>query len=267
MPQLNWPEFRSQALLLEDSEMLVLNKPAGISVVGDQHEADIVQLAVQAGEQLLPVHRIDKVTTGIVIFAKNQAAHGNLTRQFNKRTVDKRYLIITKTVGLPPEGVIDLPLTTGRKGLVRVAAPRTSIRFDEQKKLWWVPKADQLANKKLYPSVTKFATLWSDQEFSLLLAQPLTGRKQQLRIHFAWIGHPIFADPLFDKSELQAGWQSCLHSWRLAFDAAWRNPARVQVEALPSAEFWRPVEAKLSKQLRTEILKRAQQYRFDSIAY
>ncbi len=264
MPELNWAELRSHSVILEDSAILALNKPANISVVGDSHETDMAGLASEAKEQLFPVHRIDKVTTGVVLFAKNLQVHGKLTRQFNKRTVDKRYLLITKTVGLPSEGVIDLPLTSGRKGLVRVAGPRGNIQYDDQKSHWWVPLHDYLPDKKVYPSVTRFATLWSDSDFSLILAEPFTGRKQQIRIHFAWIGHPIFGDPLFGKTELGAGWQTCLHSWRLGFDAAWRDGTRMEIEGPPTLEFWRPLETKLPTALRIEILKQAREYQFSN---
>jgi tRNA pseudouridine32 synthase/23S rRNA pseudouridine746 synthase/23S rRNA pseudouridine1911/1915/1917 synthase len=205
--------------------------------MGDRHEADIVRLASEANEQLFPVHRIDKVTTGVVLFAKNLQVHGNLTRQFNKRTVDKRYLLITQTTELPAEGVIDLPLTSGRKGIVRVAAPRGSIQYDELKGRWHVSEDAHLSSKQLYPSLTRFATLWSDSGSSLVLVEPYTGRKQQIRIHFAWIGHPIFGDPLFDKVQLEPGWQTCLHSWQLGFNAAWREGARMEIEAAPPLAF------------------------------
>lgn len=264
MSEWDWAGLRNRSAIVEDAAILALNKPAGISVIGDSYETDIVRLASEAKEQLFPVHRIDKVTTGVVLFAKNIEAHGNLTRQFNKRTVDKRYLIITKTVGLPPEGIIDLPLTTGRKGLVRIAALKESIQWDTQNSRWWVPARDHLPDKKLYPSLTRFATLWSDSEFSLVLAQPVSGRKQQLRVHFAWIGHPIFRDPLFDKTELEAGWQTCLHSWRLEFDAAWRDGTRMEIEGPPPPEFWRPLETRLPTAVRTELLKQARKYQFRS---
>ena len=254
-PNPTWPTLRRHTVIFEDEAIVALNKPAGIAVVGGDDGIDLVKLAAAANEQLFPVHRIDKVTSGVVLFAKNIEAHGDLTRQFNKRTVDKRYLLITKTVGLPAAGTIDLPLTTGRKGLVRIAAPRASIVWDEQKNCWSVPASDHLTGKKIYPSLTHFATLWSNADFTLVLAQPITGRKQQLRTHFAWIGHPIFGDPLFDKTKLPEGWQTCLHSWRLSFVATWQGGKRIEIEAPPSPDFWRPIDDRLPATTRLEVLK------------
>ena len=119
-----WAGIRDGGVVFEDEAVLVLNKPAGVSVMGERHETDLVRMAAGAGEELFPVHRIDKVTSGAVLFAKELRWHGPLTRQFATRTVGKTYLAITGPGGLPARGAIDLPLSTGRKGRVRVAAPR-----------------------------------------------------------------------------------------------------------------------------------------------
>ena len=126
-------------MVFEDEAVLVLNKPAGVSVMGERHETDLVRMAAGAGEELFPVHRIDKVTSGAVLFAKELRWHGPLTRQFATRTVGKTYLAITGPGGLPARGVIDLPLSTGRKNRVRVAAPRASIVADAAHGTWSVP--------------------------------------------------------------------------------------------------------------------------------
>ena len=72
-------------------------------------------MAAAAGEELFPVHRIDKVTSGAVLFAREMRWHGPLTRQFAGRTTGKAYLAVTRPGGLPAQGVIDLPLSAGRK--------------------------------------------------------------------------------------------------------------------------------------------------------
>jgi tRNA pseudouridine32 synthase/23S rRNA pseudouridine746 synthase len=244
MASWNWAELRESSLIFEDDAIVAINKPVDISVMGERHETDIVRLAQESGEQLFPVHRIDKVTSGVVLFAKNLAIHGGLTRQFNKRSVDKAYLVITKTVGLPDEGVIELPLSAGRKGTVRIAAPRESIRADADAHRWWVAESD-LLDTRMYPSTTRLFTLWSDSEYSLLIAQPVTGRRHQIRVHLAWIGHPILGDPLFDKSSKASDQRTCLHSWRLGFDAAWLGDERVHIEAGAPDDFWAPLADRL----------------------
>lgn len=241
----SWREVRATSVLLEDDKVLVLDKPAGISVMGERHGTDLVELAEEAGERLFPAHRVDKVTSGAVLFAKDVATHGGLTRQFNKRTVDKAYLVVTATAGLPDRGTVELPLSVGRKNRVRIAAAREAIRFDEAADRWWVAE-DDLLDVKNYPSTTHFRTLWSDGRHSVLVARPVTGRRHQIRVHLAWIGHPILGDPLFDKAAAAAGLRTHLHSWRLGFDASWRDGSRVDVAAEPDDGFWEPLAGALT---------------------
>ena len=186
--------------------------------MGERHDTDLVRLAEEAGEKLYPAHRIDKVTSGVLLLAKDLALHGDLTRQFNRRTVDKVYLAITATTGLPGRGTIELPLSVGRKNRVRVAANRAAIAFDPACSRWSVPPDEQFQDVRSYPSTTTFQTVSGDAGHTLLAVCPLTGRRHQIRVHLAWIGHPIEGDPLFDKP---AAGRTLLHSWRLGFDAAW----------------------------------------------
>lgn len=232
MTEADWTDIRARDTIHEDDACLVLNKPAGLSVMGERHDTDLVRIAAEAGETLYPAHRIDKVTSGAILLAKDVKAHGELTRQFNKRTVGKTYLAITASAGLPAEGTVELPLSVGRKNRVRVAAPRESIA--EHGGVWTVPDGDVFTHVKSYESVTGFRRLWEGGERSLLSVRPETGRRHQIRVHLAWIGHPIVGDPLFDKG---AAGRTGLHSWRLAFDAPGEG-GRVEVEAVPGGDFW-----------------------------
>ncbi|MFE3188886.1 RluA family pseudouridine synthase [Nocardia sp. NPDC059240] len=232
---IQWPELREQCLILEDEAVLALNKPAGISVTGERHDTDIVEMAAAQGETLYPVHRIDKVTSGLVLLARELSAHGPLTRQFNKRTVRKAYLAVVSGVDLPDSGVIDLPLSVGRKNRVRIAAPRETIQRAGD--TWLVDASDVLAGKN-YPSVTEFVTVARTGSHTVLALRPITGRRHQIRVHLAWIGYPIVGDPLFDRSGEFP--RTHLHSWRLTLDAPWRPNGVLELEAEPGADFWQP---------------------------
>lgn len=235
----DWASLRAR-VLAETDDYLVLDKPAGISVTGERHETDLVRIAADAGEQVIPVHRIDKVTSGVLLLARSTTAHGPLTRQFNKRTVGKSYLAITASVGLPESGTVDLPLATGRKNRVRVAAPREEIGFSDGR--WAVPP--EVVRPKSFPSVTRLTRLWQGAGHTLVLAQPETGRRHQIRVHLAWIGHPIAGDPLFGAtSGATVEPRTLLHAWRLAFDDA--GGRRVEVRADPSEDFWGPVAGEI----------------------
>jgi tRNA pseudouridine32 synthase/23S rRNA pseudouridine746 synthase/23S rRNA pseudouridine1911/1915/1917 synthase len=231
----DWATLRGRALA-ETDDYLVLDKPAGISVTGERHDTDLVRIAADAGEQVIPVHRIDKVTSGVLLLARSTAAHGPLTRQFAKRTVAKSYLAITRSTGLPESGTVDLPLATGRKSRVRVAAPREEIGYAEG---WWtVPPA--AVRPESFPSVTRLRRLWEGTGTTLVLADPETGRRHQIRVHMAWIGHPIAGDPLFGATSEP---RTLLHAWRLAFDDG--GGQRIQVRADPPEDFWTSIADEL----------------------
>jgi tRNA pseudouridine32 synthase / 23S rRNA pseudouridine746 synthase len=247
----DWARIREACTLLEDEAVLVLSKPVGISVVGERHGADLLTLARDAGERLLPVHRIDKVTSGAVLLARTPGAHADLTRQFNRRSAGKVYLAVTGSRGLPERGAIELPLSVGRKNRVRVAAKREAISWDEAGGRWSVPPSEVFADARTYPSLTTFVRVWEGRRHTLLAVQPITGRRHQIRVHLAWIGHPVEGDPLFARppaartppgTEASGGAmapaRTALHSWRLAFDAPWSGDARVEVEAPPGDDFW-----------------------------
>lgn len=225
-----WAEIRASRTLHEDDALLVLDKPTGWSVMGERHDTDLVRLAGDDGEKLWPAHRIDKVTSGVVLFAKDLAHHGDLTRQFNARTVEKAYLAITATTGLPERGRIELPLSVGRKSRVRIAAPREAIVRDGD--TWTVPDDAVLDGVSTYPSTTTFERLEEVDGSTLLAVHPETGRRHQIRVHLAWIGHALVGDPLFDK---HATTRTGLHAHRLAFDAP--DGRRLTITAEPGDDF------------------------------
>jgi tRNA pseudouridine32 synthase/23S rRNA pseudouridine746 synthase len=226
-----WGRIRAERLVYEDDRIIVVDKPAGLSVMGERHETDLVRLAQDEGETLYPVHRIDKVTSGALLLARELAYHGDLTRQFNRRTVEKVYLAVTRSTGLPERGTVELPLSVGRKNRVRVAAPREAIAAHDGR--WSVPADAVFTTVRTYPSTTTFVKLWDDGAHTLLEVHPLTGRRHQIRVHLAWIGHPIEGDPLFDKGSGER--RTYLHAWRLSFE---HGGTRLTVEAPPGPDFW-----------------------------
>ncbi|MEJ2860949.1 RluA family pseudouridine synthase [Actinomycetospora flava] len=228
-----WDGIRADRELLRDDDLLVLDKPAGWSVMGERHDTDLVRLAADAGEKLWPAHRIDKVTSGIVLFARRLEAHGDLTRQFAERTVAKTYLAVASGTGLPERGTVELPLSVGRKNRVRIAAPREAITCvsGPDGGTWSVP-ADAVLPGDTYPSTTTFEVLRRGEDRTLLAVTPTTGRRHQIRVHLAWIGHALVGDPLFTKNpETRTG----LHAWRLAFTGP--DGVRHDLEAPPRDDF------------------------------
>lgn len=163
-----------------DSELVVLDKPAGLlSVPGiGPMNADCLASRVQA---VLPdariVHRLDQATSGVVVMARGAAIHRELSRQFEQREVEKRYIAIVAGIVDADEGEIDLPM---RKDMERTA--RHIVDHERGR-----------------PALTRWRVVERDaaRARTRLELRPLTGRSHQLRVHLAAIGHPIVGDEFY----------------------------------------------------------------------
>jgi len=229
----DWAFVRDHRTLYADDQLLVIDKPAGIALVGERNDTDLMQQARECGDFVMPAHRIDKVTSGVVLLARDQPTHAILTRQFNDRTVIKDYLAIVRGVGLAPEGTIDLPLSVGRKSRVRIAADRDAI-VENPAGHWSVPADRVFDHVRAYPAQTSYQRLSAGAHHTVLQLRPHTGRRHQLRVQLAWIGHPIEGDPLFAK---RPGQRTRLHARRLTFDHPLTGDP-MTVTAEPDDDFW-----------------------------
>lgn len=179
------PESIPLALVYEDDDLLVIDKPAGITVYpAPGHPSHTVINALLAhcpqisaiDSSLRPgiVHRLDKDTSGLMIVAKNKAAQLNLSAQFNSRRVLKRYLVLVKGRPSPEEGAIEAPI--GRH-------PR------DRKRMAVVPQGREA--RTLYRVVRYLSG------YTLVEATPQTGRTHQIRVHFSTRGYPVAGDPVY----------------------------------------------------------------------
>ncbi len=199
-------------ILYRDRNLVVLNKPADLSVLADRSGAPCLwdSLADELGQKPYLVHRLDKPTSGVLVIALTVEVQRLLTRQFQARQVRKFYL--ARVMGNPgARGNIDLPLKKGRKSRYRVAGPRASIV--ERDGTWQLIEGETEG----HASLTRFRTLASDEQTSLLVLAPRTGRTHQLRVHLAWIGHPILGDRLYGRpgNPVQQAPRLCLHAHRI----------------------------------------------------
>ncbi len=180
--------------LFESDDLLVLNKPSGIALLEDRFSAENLWRTLQSSGKPFLVHRLDKGTSGVLLVAKSQPTQSELVKRFNAREVRKFY--VAKVVGQFPMGqtvTINLPLQPGRKSRYRVAGQRENIERVGDVFLLRSPTDGG------FDAVTRVRSLGTSGEHSWLLAQPLTGRSHQLRVHLAWIGHPIVGDHLYGK--------------------------------------------------------------------
>ena len=165
-------------VLHADHEILLVNKPAGLlSVPGKgPHLADCLLTRVQAAfPEALLVHRLDRDTSGVMIFALTRHAQRHLGLQFEKRQAKKTYIARVYGHVVQRQGRVDLPLIVDWPN-----RPRQHVDFEKGKQ-----------------AVTDWRVLRHEEGATRLRLMPLTGRSHQLRVHMLEIGHPILGDPLY----------------------------------------------------------------------
>jgi 23S rRNA pseudouridine1911/1915/1917 synthase len=183
-------------IIFENEKLITVDKSSGISMGGDRWDEAKERLdnllSFDLGfKKIYTVHRIDRETSGIVVFAKNRETHRLLSLAFEQRRVRKRYIAIVHGSPAWKETVCDLALIpNGNK------KHQTII--------------DKYRGKK---SLTRFILLGSAGNYSVLEALPETGRIHQIRVHAAAVGHPVVCDSLYGKetpvllSSFKRGWK------------------------------------------------------------
>ena len=182
-------------IIYQDHWLVAIDKPAGLLVhrsAIDKHETRFAlqELRNQLGQHVYPVHRLDKPTSGVLVFALSPEVAANIQAQFEQAQVHKEYLLVCRGHTVE-SAVIDHALV-----------PKDDFKKRSKEKR--APKAAQSA-------VTRFeriATLTIDEavdrypssRYSLVKAMPVTGRKHQIRRHFKHISHPIIGCPKYGKA-------------------------------------------------------------------
>lgn len=186
------------SVLHEDAEVLLVDKPAGLlSVPGKgEHLADCLLTRVQtAFPDALLVHRLDRDTSGVMIFALTPHAQRHLGLQFEKRMTKKTY--VARVWGVPGEksGLIDLPLIVN-----------------------WPNRPKQMVcHETGKPAQTEWRLLKDEGRTARVRLFPKTGRSHQLRVHMQSLGHPILGDPFYAEGPARNFPRLMLHSEELRF--------------------------------------------------
>ena len=176
------------AILYEDADLIVLNKPAGLVVhPAPGHAADTLVNALLhhcadlqgIGGELRPgiVHRLDKDTSGVLVVAKNEPSHAALVAQFSSHSIRKEYLALAWGTPKKPSGTVDLPV--GRHP---------------------VHRQKMAVTEKGRSAVTHYEVLAAGPLASLLRVRIETGRTHQIRVHLAHLGHPVVGDTTYGRA-------------------------------------------------------------------
>lgn len=182
--------------LHHDAEILAVNKPAGLlSVPGrGEHLADCLITRIQAVfPEALLVHRLDRDTSGVMVFAMTPHAQRHLSMQFEKRTAKKAYVAQIAGRLEPRSGTVDLPLIVDWPN-----RPRQMVCHDTGK-----------------PAVTDWRVIKYEDGATRVRLTPKTGRSHQLRVHMLSLGHVILGDPLYAEGAALEHPRMMLHSEEL----------------------------------------------------
>lgn len=162
--------------LFENDHFIVINKPAGLLSIPDREgkELSLKRMLQDEYGDIFTIHRLDRETSGVIVFAKDEDTHKLLSKAFEERSVEKYYVGIVNGKLPEQEGSIILPIMEhpGKRGVMVV-------------------------NKKGKASHTDFKVLEEFGKFTLVEFRIHTGRTHQIRVHMADYGHPLICDPVY----------------------------------------------------------------------
>lgn len=190
------PGSSSFTLVLETEEFLLLDKKAGVTFQGQQAgEGLLAELREYYDTpSIYPTHRLDKMTSGLLLLAKTRKANRALSLAFQQRRIEKYYLAISDLKPKRKQGLISGDMLRARRGD-------------------W-----QLSRESRRPAITQFFSYSISPGKRLFLLKPHTGKTHQLRVALKSVGAPVLGDPRYHPSSLPQPDRGYLHSYALRFE-------------------------------------------------
>ena len=166
--------------LYETDDFVAINKPAGLLSIPDREgdELSVKRILRDKYGEIYTVHRLDKNTSGVIVFAKNEEAHKFLSQSFEDRSVEKYYVGLVKGTPSEKEKLIDAPIAQNT-----------------------VKSTMMIIHKRGKPSITEYSVLEEFGKYSLLQFKIHTGRTHQIRVHMQYVGYPVVCDEIYGDGE------------------------------------------------------------------
>ena len=169
--------MKGLAIVFENDDFIAVNKEAGMLTIPDRHDdtqLSLYKILNQKYGKVFIVHRLDRDTSGLILFAKNETTHKYLSQLFEQRNIKKKYLGIVRGSMPDKKGSINDPIAEHpvKKGMMAI-------------------------NKKGKPSLTNYEVLEDYGIYSLVQFEIQSGRTHQIRVHTKSIGHPIICDEVY----------------------------------------------------------------------
>ena len=174
-------KIRSPEILFEDQYIIAVNKPSGVLSIPDRFNPNLPNLVSSLKikyPDIIPVHRLDKFTSGVILFAKDAETHKLISADFESRNVEKYYIALVDGIPSPDSGRIDVPISEST-----------------------VTRGKMLVHKRGKSSITEYKVLKSFKTYSLLYLKLFTGRMHQIRVHMQYLGNPLIVDQLYGKRD------------------------------------------------------------------
>ncbi len=167
-------------IIFEDEFLIAINKPSGLLSIPDREgkEISLKNILQNKYDEIFTVHRLDKFTSGVIVFAKDEITHKQLSQLFENRNTEKIYYGLVNGNVSPCEGKIDA-------SIIRHPSGNNKMCISEKGK----------------PAFTEYKVLENFKTFSWTEFDIRTGRTHQIRVHSQYIGHPIVCDELYGSSQ------------------------------------------------------------------